>query len=342
MIQILDILGSSLSKELIVVYGLIALVVIFIVVLLIIDKVGTKKKKNLFDNKKLSKRLNELKQEALEEERKQASVTVKQETLPPTEVIKKQPEVEEAVAKIIEITPTEVRREVVKPEVKLEIKPEVKPVEVIPMPPKQEVKLETTKVEFSLAESKVISTEDIEIIEPYEDEIEEYIEPELEKTQAQIELEAITRELEKASKDEANIDKYARFEEEQEQNAIISYKELKERYDQLYDEGEKIQYANDNDLPINLSELYQSQPKQEEIIEPIRQPEYRPASAAYSSENANRAQNHFIFKSSPVISPVYGIQQQQIKREPVDQQQIEAEMRRTTEFLNSIKDLQKN
>ena len=338
MIQILDILGSSLSKELIIVYGLIALVVLFIVVILVIDKVGTKKKNNLFNSKKLSKRLNELKQEAEEEERRQASVTVTQEALPPTEVIEKQKEEPPVVQRIMEVTPTQVRRE----EVKLQ---EVPKMEVRPTPPKQEVKLEETKVEFSLMDSDVISTDDIEIIEPLEEEIEEYIEPELEKTQAQIELEAITRELEKASRDEANIDKYAKFEEEQEQNAIISYKELKEKYDQLYDEGEKIQYANDNDLPINLNELYQAQPKQSEqqIITPVKKTEYYNPTPAYSSENANRAQNHFVFKSSPVISPVYGIQQQQKpKTEPVDQQQIEAEMRRTTEFLNSLKDLQKN
>ena len=82
-----------------------------------------------------------------------------------------------------------------------------------------------------------------------------YHESDLEKTQAQIEVEEITKALLEAQQEE-RVDPYAKFEEEQEQNAIISYDELAKNFDRLYDEGEKIQYVEDDKLPINIDEFY--------------------------------------------------------------------------------------
>ena len=80
-----------------------------------------------------------------------------------------------------------------------------------------------------------------------------YVEDDLEKTQAQLRLEALTNELKKVQ--EREIDKIAKFEEEQEENAIISYKELLKVCDRLYDSNEKVQYMDEGDEPITISQL---------------------------------------------------------------------------------------
>ena len=49
------------------------------------------------------------------------------------------------------------------------------------------------------------------------------------------------------------------------------------------------------------------------------------------------------FRSSPIISPVYGIQPETKKVKPEkSERDIEEELQRTTDFLNTLKDLQKN
>lgn len=102
---------------------------------------------------------------------------------------------------------------------------------------------------------KVHKTE--EIVVPVEEDIkineDMYVEDDLEKTSAQLQLEILAKELEKAKELEAN--KIAKFEEEQEENAIISYHELLKVCDKLYDQNDKVQYMDEGDEPINLDEL---------------------------------------------------------------------------------------
>ena len=62
-------------------------------------------------------------------------------------------------------------------------------------------------------------------------------------------------------------DKYEQFEEEQEKNAIISYNELKKSFDKLYTESERIQYLEDDEIPINIEELYKLQKIEKDVEE---------------------------------------------------------------------------
>ena len=96
---------------------------------------------------------------------------------------------------------------------------------------------------------------DNDLVDEIELEIDEdqYIEDDLEKTSAQLQLEILAKELEKAK--EMQEDKIAKFEEEQEENAIISYHELLKVCDKLYDQNEKVQYMDEGNEPINLDEL---------------------------------------------------------------------------------------
>ena len=112
--------------------------------------------------------------------------------------------------------------------------------------------------------------------------------------------------------------------EEQEKNAIISYEELMNSYDKLYEENEKNQYVDDDTIPINIKELYElgEQEKkldsvnikmEEEVLEePIVQ--------------------QTTFKKSPYISPVYGI----------EQSNDDTDLSSANQFLNNLKELKSN
>ena len=157
--------------------------------------------------------------------------------------------------------------EVVKINDKVEKEDEFKNVTTIP-----EIKVDNPVYEDEIVEDDSDRYVDVDSYydreEVYQDEEDEYVEDELEKTQAQIRVEEITKALKDANVDEKiEKDRYAKFEEEQEKNAIISYKELKEEYDRLYEENEKTQYLEDNEIPININELYELNKKEEEKIE---------------------------------------------------------------------------
>lgn len=160
-----------------------------------------------------------------------------------------------------------------------------------------------------------------------------YQEPEIEKTQAQIDIEEITKALKKAQEEETRVDPYAKFEEEQEQNAIISYDELQRKFDQLYDENEKIQYIDDDNLPIDIDELYK---KNEEVLQPKKMVLEDMKTVKTVPESTGK------FKSSPVISPVYGIQKETKKQySQTSINEIDEEIRKTNEFLKNLKELKK-
>lgn len=100
---------------------------------------------------------------------------------------------------------------------------------------------------------EVISTESIIQTDEYLIDENLYIEDDLEKTSAQLQLEMLAKELEKAQIHEE--EKIRRFEAEQEENAIISYNELLKVCEELYDKNEKVQYMDEGNEPINLEEL---------------------------------------------------------------------------------------
>lgn len=158
---------------------------------------------------------------------------------------------------------------------------------------------------------------------------EPYQETELDKTQAQIRVEEITKALEEAQKEqEQEEDKYQKFEEEQEKNAIISYNELKESFDRLYSENEKIQYLEDDEIPININELYE-----------LRDNKQKAKLDDFNTVEVQKDTTSSGFKSSPLISPVYGIQKPPIENnvKPVDQ-----DIENTNMFLKNLKELKSN
>ena len=267
----INFIGTDITKELLIVYTLIGIVITFLIVFLIVDHVKSKKRDNLFNSKKLTRSLKELEKETRE-------VATKEETI-----------LEEKEDELI-----------------------------VPI---EEIKIEET------------------IIDEVDDDI--YIEEEIEKTQAQIEVEEITKALEEAKKEE-RVDPYKQFEEEQELNAIISYEELHEKFDRLYDENEKTQYVDDDNLPIDLDELYQ---KNEEILNPkkVKLDDLNTVKVEPEVKKEIPKQPTTGFKSSPVISPVYGIQPEYNQNVTnTNQNDLDEEIKKTNEFLKNLKELQRN
>lgn len=282
-----EILGNAISDELIFVYGLIALVIILIFVILIIDRKENKQKtKNLFDtlNMKIISNTEIGNENNIEKEK----ITSNE-------------------SEMIEIDHLEKKinfRD-------LEPIPEVKPI-------------------FS-----GITEVNNNSITERKKEIEELdVETDLEKTQAQIRVEEITNALKKAQiEEQTQEDKYSKFEEEQEKNAIISYEQLKESFDKLYSENEKIQYLEDDEIPINIEELYQLKTEKKEPVEKIKMEDLSNFSTPKKEPSMNST-----FKSSPVISPVYGIQKETQQEKTV----VDTEIQSANQFLQSLKELKKN
>lgn len=218
------------------------------------------------------------------------------------------------------------------------------------------------------AEEEVLEVQP-EVIEPVK-ETEEltYTNIEPTKQEAQAELRRLTEELEAASSSQEENIALTSFEEEQERDAIISLEELIKRSKEMYESNEISQYDDEN-IPISLSDLerqiqetlqgteFLDTPTEPVLIEtptiePIKEEQEqlvledlntveineKPISNAYKTE---------VFKISPVISPIYGIEKTRNSNDmelenTANYEKLDAEIKKTNEFLAMIKDLQKN
>lgn len=298
-------IGTDTNTELMIVYSLVGLIIVLIIIVLLIDHFGKKKEKDRLDSKRVIKNLKKIQKE----------------------------QIDYAIDNCYN-------------DVDIEDTIKIDPNQII----EAEKKVESDNSDLQIQTSLNLNIDDI-ISDANEDlfEIDGQqtldlgIEEEMEKTQAQIDVEEITSALERAIKEEERIDPYQQFEDEQEENAIISYDELEKNFDRLYDENEKRQYMNDDNLPININELYQ---KNEEYhsnkvkLEDMNTIEVKDDINRFEFNNKDDNTNGF--KNSPFISPVFGIQKEANKSVPVESKDIDEELAKTTEFLNTLKELQKN
>lgn len=205
---------------------------------------------------------------------------------------------------------------------------------------------EISEIEAMLDQELSVSNtiEPTEEVKPMED-VEEikYVDDAMEKTNAQLELQRLTEELKKAEEVTKNID-LTDFELEQEETAIISLDELLEKGDTLYDKNEITQYEDEGNEPINLKELeerykIQQEEKQTVVLDDFNTARKKPETA-YVEEKK--------FKSSPVISPIYGIEEKNVNKDQAlelentaNYDKLDEEIRKTNEFLQILKELQK-
>ena len=181
----------------------------------------------------------------------------------------------------------------------------------------------------------------------------------------------LTETLEKAEEEVKNIDLTA-FEEEQEQNAIISLDELMSRNKALYESGELEKLEDEGNEPISLQDLeermkavqtevesIEAEPSIVTVEESISEPkqmvldDFQTVSISVPDtskvEEKPVYQEHKKFKSSPVISPVFGIEKPVVNNSSdielentANYEKLDEEIRKTNEFLMTLKELQKN
>ena len=189
-------------------------------------------------------------------------------------------------------------------------------------------------------------------IEPVEEVQElEYVEAMPSITEAQEVLEKAKEELEKNETE--NID-LTIYEQEQEDNAIISLEELVKKGKEIYENNELRDYSEDITAPISLNELEKKVGKTASsitdtfIIENVvSEEEVMEELEPTIIENKEVVEVEKKFKSSPFISPIFGIEKEMTPKEielenTANYDKLDAEIKKTNEFLMTLKELQKN
>lgn len=354
-----EIIEFLTSKEVIVVYIVAAIACLLCLIIYIIDKNYQKRRQrqNTKELNKLVEEVSEYVEENVNDNLPKESVV---ETIETVSEIQNDKQEEMSTPKIIVEEKIE-ELELIQEEVKLS---DIEPVENIvlnsmPEPVKsEEVELEYTSIEPDEATAK------------------------LQLQQLAEELEKAESETETGNN---NIDLTA-YEEEQESNAIISLDELVKKSKEMYEANELTQYADEGNEPISLADLEQrmqsatiiatepvenynvpfiieevvDEVKPEEIIEllEIDPVESIPKKTHLDDLNTIKTepvaetktiyQSERKFKSSPVISPIYGIE----KKTPTvsditlentaNYEKLDEEIKKTNEFIMTLKELQKN
>ena len=184
---------------------------------------------------------------------------------------------------------------------------------------------------------------------------------ELEKTKAQLELKNLKEELLKAELKEKTAAEKAvmigdeeeqiptiensidEFELSQEENAIISLDQFNKVSDKIYNDNEITQYKDEGNEPISIQELEKLYNSNETVIKDDINTDVKEEKIATAEAIQSK------FKSSPIISPVFGIDDggdENINNMALENtanlDKLNEEIRKTNEFLNTLRELRKN
>ena len=149
-----------------------------------------------------------------------------------------------------------------------------------------------------------------------------------------------------------------KYEEQQEKNAIISLEELVQKSKDLYEANELTQYLDEGNEPISLKELENRVGKTSTIEETFELEKAIPKEEITQIEKVEPVKKKVIlddfettktnkkFKNSPIISPIYGIEKDNKENDmelenTADYDKLDAEIKKTNEFLMTLKELQK-
>lgn len=216
-----------------------------------------------------------------------------------------------------------------------------------------------------------------------QEEVLQYTSVEPSPEDARRELDRLKEELtlQQAQEDEMENIALNNYEEEQEANAIISLEELVQKSKDMYEANELTQYADEGNEPISLQDLERKLDKKASeledtfIIENVvpeselleSEEENNEAvivnSEAINTNTVNTANtvntvsvrempeisSERIFKSSPIISPIYGIEKKDTNMSPTEIElentanydKLDEEIKKTNEFLMTLRELQK-
>lgn len=147
--------------------------------------------------------------------------------------------------------------------------------------------------------------------------------------------------------EEKNI-KLTAHEEAQEAEAIISLDELLSRSKELYDANEITQYEDEGNEPISIQDLEARMKANNSIAEPVVIEEEKIEEVEVDEvKSVGDIRIEPKFKSSPIISPIFGIEG--INNDSVNDLELEntanyekldQEIKKTNEFLMTLKELQ--
>lgn len=212
--------------------------------------------------------------------------------------------------------------------------------------------------------------EKVEVVEPTvitpvespknEEEVIKYKDEVYTESEAKAELERITEELKKLENEEKeeNIE-LTKFETEQEENAIISLDELIAKGKTITEQNEITQYQDDGNEPISIKELeerYRKEKEQVEVLEVEESKEEKPKLSIDDFLSAKEkvtplkeaySEKKSTYHPSPIISPIYGIEEEPVKKNTTlelentaNYDKFDEEIRKTNEFLSKLKELQ--
>ncbi len=163
-----------------------------------------------------------------------------------------------------------------------------------------------------------------------------YVEEVNPEEEAKEKLEEVTKKL--IEENEDLID-HTHFETEQEEKSIISYEELVKASHDIDEKNDRL-LKDEDEAAITLEELYQKHVEEQNVIEKPK--EAKVNNPVFEDEEPKK------FKNSEVISPVFGFYNGTEKKvkEPqkevdktVEMKDLEAEIRKTEDFLSELKRL---
>lgn len=299
-----------------------------------------------------------------------------------TPITKEEPKKEEIKEEKIEtplVSNTTVVNETIVPEEKVEVvKAEPTPEVVIESIASSPVEVEPVVVSVkenpvNINDSIMLNNqfeEKVEVVEPTiitpvespknEEEIIKYKDEVYTESEAKAELERITEELKKLGNEEKeeNIE-LTKFETEQEENAIISLDELIAKGKTITEQNEVTQYQDDGNEPISIKELeerYRKEKEQVEVLEVEEPKEEKPKLSIDDFLSAKEkvtplkeaySEKKSTYHPSPIISPIYGIEEEPVKKNTTlelentaNYDKFDEEIRKTNEFLSKLKELQ--
>lgn len=342
------------SKEIIVVYIVAAVACVLCFIIYLIDKNYYKRKQrhNTRELNKLVEEVNEIveQEEGTSYEEPVLSPIMEEQ---PTLVVTEEPALEIAqtaeVEESVELQPIELKEEIVENKIVENVVENIEPEVEIIEPVNVEDLILSSMTEEQPEILKVENIEpEVEVIEPQEELQYTTVEPN--RQQAQEELMRLTEELEKAEQEQAKTINLTAYEEEQEENAIISLEELVRKSKEMYESNEITQYADEGNEPISLEELERRMNNVKadiasleeepvltpiETIEPVVEPttveslveELEPEKLVLDDFNTIKVEEpkeivqevkvepakplYQSFQRTPVISPIYGIEKKE-------------------------------
>ena len=358
-----ELINFLTSKEIIVVYMVAGVACFLCFIIYLIDKTYYKRKRK-HNTKELNKLVEEVNRE-LEEEGYDVNEEIYdapvlapiEEYSEEVEYVEEEKDIEAMIVENMEIAQEQVEVEEI--EEVIEVKPAVEEPVVVEEelyytdiePNKEEAQAELRRLTEELMKAEALAQQELEVQE---------------------ETPVIEEEVKNIS--------LTSYEEEQEENAIISLEELVRKSKDMYEQNELTQYADEGNEPISLQDLeikmkeysfnepttvesiveeiealeepiveqpviIETQPvvieQQKLVLDDFNTVKVEPVEEVQTTVS-NAYQTTKKFKSSPVISPIYGIRpQSELELEnTANYEKLDEEIKKTNEFVMTLKELQ--